>query len=176
MTFPASLAKWAHPPRSNTSRSSSAGPPGPCITPSTEICVVVVSFMVAAPVSLSLSLAGWLTWSRGSPLELSLDGFFGEDGIDLAGGLPLSLVRAHGQDLLHGLGARELVLDRHARSSWGDLLDADADRAYRRVRVGRAVHVGSAAAQGNAMWRLDPEDVPVAVRLVARAPGCVEVE
>src|SRR5258707_15864600 len=46
MTVPASLSKWAHPPRSNTPRSSSSGPPGPCITPSTETCVVVVSFMV----------------------------------------------------------------------------------------------------------------------------------
>src|SRR6185295_18674131 len=47
MTVPASSSKWAHPPRSNTPRSSSSGPPGPCITPSTETCVVVVSFMVA---------------------------------------------------------------------------------------------------------------------------------
>src|SRR6185369_14796139 len=46
MTFPASLSKWAHPPRSNTPRSSSSSPPGACTTPSTEICVVVVSFMV----------------------------------------------------------------------------------------------------------------------------------
>src|SRR5947208_16504645 len=52
MTVPASLSKWAHPPRSNTPRSSSSGPPGPCITPSTETCVVVVSFMVAVPLSL----------------------------------------------------------------------------------------------------------------------------
>src|SRR6266566_2840990 len=49
MTVPASLSKWAHPPRSNTPRSSSSGPPGACITPSTETCVVVVSFMVAVP-------------------------------------------------------------------------------------------------------------------------------
>src|SRR2546430_6577578 len=55
MAVPASLSKWAHPPRSNTPRSSSSGPPGPCITPSTETCVVVVSFMVAVPFSLSLS-------------------------------------------------------------------------------------------------------------------------
>src|SRR6266566_5065352 len=45
MTVPASLSKWAHPPRSNTPCSSSSGPPGACITPSTETCVVVVSFM-----------------------------------------------------------------------------------------------------------------------------------
>src|SRR6266480_1030430 len=52
MIVPASLSKWAHPPRSNTPRSSSSGPPGPCITPSTETCVVVVSFMVAVPFSI----------------------------------------------------------------------------------------------------------------------------
>src|SRR5919109_479878 len=37
----------AHPPRSNPLlRSSSEAPPFPCITPSTETCVVVVSFMI----------------------------------------------------------------------------------------------------------------------------------
>src|SRR6202171_780483 len=176
MTVPASLSKWAHPPRSNTPRSSSPGPPGPRITPSTEICVVVMSFIVAAPFSVSWSLVGWLTWSQRLSLDLALDCFFGEDGIDLADGLALSLCRAHGQDLLHGLGAGEHVLDRHARSSLGDLLDADADRAYRRVRVGRAVRVGYAAAQENATRRLDFEDVPVAMRLVARGAGHVVLD
>src|SRR6266498_1778517 len=43
----------AHPPRSNPFlRSSSDAPPFPCITPSTVTCVMVVSFMVAAPFSL----------------------------------------------------------------------------------------------------------------------------
>src|SRR5436309_13593721 len=55
MTVEASSSKCAHPPRLNRPRSSSSGPPGPCITPSTETCTVVVSFMVAAPFSLSLS-------------------------------------------------------------------------------------------------------------------------
>src|SRR5215203_2415747 len=36
----------AHPPRSNPPLRSSSGPPRPCITPSTETFVVVVSFMV----------------------------------------------------------------------------------------------------------------------------------
>src|SRR2546430_4402194 len=54
IAVPASLSKWAHPPRLNVPRSSSSGPPGPCITPSTETCVVVVSFMVGVPFSLSL--------------------------------------------------------------------------------------------------------------------------
>src|ERR687897_2973739 len=36
----------AHPPRSNPPLRSSSGPPRPCITPSTETFVLVVSFMV----------------------------------------------------------------------------------------------------------------------------------
>src|SRR5437763_9385297 len=39
----------AHPPRSNPPLRSSSGPPRPCITPSTETFVVVVSFMSWAP-------------------------------------------------------------------------------------------------------------------------------
>src|SRR5918993_1118712 len=43
----------AHPPRSKPFlRSSSDAPPFPCITPSTETCVVVVNFMIAVPFSL----------------------------------------------------------------------------------------------------------------------------
>src|SRR5512132_1637282 len=41
-----------HPPRSNPPLRSSSGPPSPCITPSTETIVVVVSFMIAVPFSL----------------------------------------------------------------------------------------------------------------------------
>src|SRR6266542_140125 len=52
MTVEASSSKCANPPRLNRPRSSSYGPPGPCITPSTETCAVVVSFMVAFPFSL----------------------------------------------------------------------------------------------------------------------------
>src|SRR6266511_4962636 len=63
MTVEASSSKCAHPPRSNRPRSSSSGPPGPCITPSTETCAVVVSFIVVAP--LSLGLAG----SRGRSMR-----------------------------------------------------------------------------------------------------------
>src|SRR6266545_3525362 len=48
-----SATPMAHPPRSNPFlRSSSDAPPFPCITPSTVTCVMVVSFMVAAPFSL----------------------------------------------------------------------------------------------------------------------------
>src|SRR5215470_5009625 len=48
-----SPAPMAHPPRSNPLlRSSSEAPPFPCITPSTETCVVVVSFMIAVPFAL----------------------------------------------------------------------------------------------------------------------------
>src|SRR4051812_18205037 len=51
MNVMASLSKFpmAHPPRSNSPLRSSSGPPPPCITPSTETCVVVVSLMVAVP-------------------------------------------------------------------------------------------------------------------------------
>src|SRR5215211_5432988 len=48
----------AHPPRSNPPLRSSSGPPRPCITPSTETFVVVVSFMVAGPFSLVWSSFG----------------------------------------------------------------------------------------------------------------------
>src|SRR5205809_4278985 len=42
MTVEASSSKCAHPPRSNRPRSSSSGPPGPCMTPSTETYAAVV--------------------------------------------------------------------------------------------------------------------------------------
>ena len=42
-------------------RRSSSGPPFPCITPSTETCVVVVSFMIAVPFSLGRALVGGLS-------------------------------------------------------------------------------------------------------------------
>src|SRR4029453_18097093 len=54
---PASLSKSGrpHPPRSNPPLRSSSGPPSPCIAPSTETFVMVVSFMVTGPFSLGLS-------------------------------------------------------------------------------------------------------------------------
>src|SRR5262249_4510220 len=48
----------AHPPRSNPPLRFSSGPPFPCTTPSTETCVVVVSFMIAVPFSLGAPLVG----------------------------------------------------------------------------------------------------------------------
>jgi hypothetical protein len=42
----------AHPPRSNPPLRFSSGPPFPCTTPSTETCVMVVSFMIVVPFSL----------------------------------------------------------------------------------------------------------------------------
>src|SRR5215210_6080288 len=53
----------AHPPRSNPPQRSSSGPPSPCITPSTETFVLVVSFMVGAPFSL-VSLSSGPTGRR----------------------------------------------------------------------------------------------------------------
>src|SRR4029450_10740936 len=47
-----SNARVTHPPRSNPPLRSSSGPPSPCITPSTVTIVVVVSFMIALPLSL----------------------------------------------------------------------------------------------------------------------------
>src|SRR4029453_1157566 len=48
--------EWVtHPPRSNPPLRSSSGPPSPCITPSTETIVMVVSFMIGVPFSLSSS-------------------------------------------------------------------------------------------------------------------------
>src|SRR5271169_3418943 len=41
-----STCPMAHPPRSNPPLRSSSDPPGACITPSTETCIVVVSFML----------------------------------------------------------------------------------------------------------------------------------
>src|SRR3712207_2775614 len=55
----------AHPPRSNPSLRSSSGPPSPCITPSTETFVLVVSFMVAVPFSLV-----WSSFGRTVPQNL----------------------------------------------------------------------------------------------------------
>src|SRR6266508_5297683 len=52
----------AHPPRSNPPLRFSSGPPFPCTTPSTETCVVVVSFMIAVPFSL-----GRPSWAAAHP-------------------------------------------------------------------------------------------------------------
>src|SRR5215218_4091803 len=53
----------AHPPRSNPFlRSSSDAPPFPCMTPSTETCVVVVNFMIAIPFPL-----GQPSWAASHP-------------------------------------------------------------------------------------------------------------
>src|SRR5919205_2503723 len=59
----------AHPPRSNPPLRSSSGPPSPCITPSTETCVIVVSFMRAAPVPLSFDP----TQAEGMPSGIGID-------------------------------------------------------------------------------------------------------
>src|SRR5713101_4719841 len=67
MTVPASLSKWAHPPRSNPPLRFSSGPPGPCTTPSTETCVVVVSFMIAVPFSLGFVPLGRPSWAADHP-------------------------------------------------------------------------------------------------------------
>jgi hypothetical protein len=51
MKRPTSSSKCgtSQPPRANPSERSSSGPPGPCITPSTETKVVTVSFIASIP-------------------------------------------------------------------------------------------------------------------------------
>src|SRR5919197_1868452 len=120
MTVEASLSKCAHPPRSNRPRSSSSGPPGPCITPSTETCVVVVSFMIVIVVPFSLV---WSSFARTGPhrshRRARVGGscvdcrVLGQNRVDLADGLGQALL--HATRLLHSLVAREGALDRHAR-------------------------------------------------------------
>src|SRR5262249_30298759 len=61
----------AHPPRSNPPLRFSSGPPFPCTTPSTETCVVVVSFMIAVPFSLGAPLVGGLSPLLRTPLPRS---------------------------------------------------------------------------------------------------------
>jgi hypothetical protein len=65
----------AHPARSNPT-SSTFGPPFACITPSTETCVVVVSFMIAVPVSSGPPLAGGLSRLLRTPLPRSDTAFW----------------------------------------------------------------------------------------------------
>src|SRR6266852_7965753 len=48
----------AHPPRSNPPLRSSSDPPSPCITPSTETFVVIVSFMIVVPFSFGFAPLG----------------------------------------------------------------------------------------------------------------------
>src|SRR5438477_403447 len=173
MTVEASLSKCAHPLRSNRPRSSSSGPPGACITPSTETWAVVVSFMVAVTFSLSSSLIGWLTWpwSHGSPLALALDCFFREDRVDLADSLGSAHIRASGQDPLHGLGARIATLDGHTGAPDVDLLDRDARRGRRHIGVRHPVRVCEPVAEDKSMRRFGLQDLPVAVVPVALGPS-----
>src|SRR5260221_2823795 len=55
----------SHPPSSTPPLGSRSGPTSPCVTPSTETLVLVVSFMTSVPFSLGLSL--WAA-PRGRPL------------------------------------------------------------------------------------------------------------
>src|SRR5712692_1235371 len=57
----------AHPPRSNPPLRSSSDPPSPCITPSTETFVVIVSFMIVVPFSFSLVPLGRPSWAASHP-------------------------------------------------------------------------------------------------------------
>src|SRR5580704_5030319 len=57
----------AHPPRSNPPLRSSSDPPSPCITPSTETFVVIVSFMIVVPFSFGFVLLGRPSWAAAHP-------------------------------------------------------------------------------------------------------------
>src|ERR1700730_15121205 len=61
----------ADPPRSHPGSMSGSRPPFPCITPSTETCVVVVSFMIAVPFSLRAPLVGGRSPLLRTPLPRS---------------------------------------------------------------------------------------------------------
>src|SRR5215212_3388162 len=103
----------AHPPRSKLPLRSSSGPPSPCITPSTETFVLVVSFMVAFPFP--------SVWSCPSPRPAGrsrLREVFGETLQHLGPALPSALAfRARGDALVpHGDPRRtpSEFLERHA--------------------------------------------------------------
>src|SRR4051812_45238279 len=64
MTLDASSSKCAHPPRTKRPCSSSSGPPGPCMTPSTETCVVVVSLTAPSSSGGFLAMPGTVRWRR----------------------------------------------------------------------------------------------------------------
>src|SRR5262249_25566910 len=76
----ASLSKCpiAHPSRSNPAMRSSFDGPFACTTPSTEICVVVVSFMIAAPFALGRPSQAPLTpaTNTSAPIRHRLRDFF----------------------------------------------------------------------------------------------------
>src|SRR6266851_4065750 len=174
MTVEASLSKCAHPPRSNLPRSSSSRPPGPCITPSTETCVVVVSFMVAVPFSLVWSSFGWCRSSRqSSPASTGFGRILGQDRVDLLDGL---LQAPHSGELLHRLDGRKLALDRHPGLPAADLLDGHPHGRHRELAVRRAVLVGEAVAEVEPVRRLDLVHLPEPAGLIALRPAHVVLD
>src|SRR5919198_6068898 len=176
MTVEASLSKCAHPPRSNRPRSSSSGPPGPCITPSTETCAVVVSLMAAAPFSLVWSSFGWCRSSRrSSPASTGLGRILGQDRVDLPDGLRQA-PHARGGELLHRLDGRKLALDRHPGLPAADLLDGHPRGRHRELAVRRAVLVGEAVAEDEPVRRLDLVHLPEPAGLIALRPAHVVLD
>src|SRR5215212_2555540 len=106
----------AHPPRSKLPLRSSSGPPSPCITPSTETFVLVVSFMVAFPFP--------SVWSCPSPRPAGrsrLREVFGETLQHLGPALPSALAFRAGGDALvpHGDPRRtpSEFLERHGQQA-----------------------------------------------------------
>src|SRR3954454_6691860 len=79
-----------------------------------------------------------------------------------------TLVRARGQDPLHGLAAWEATLDRHARTPDVDLLDRDTRRGQRHVGIWRTVC--QPVAEHESVRRFGLQDLPVPAVPVALGP------
>src|SRR5438477_84768 len=89
--------------------------------------VSALAWVMVAPGASSVWVAGFVIVVMACLLCCCRDlcganGILSKDGIDLADGLGEALLHAHGQDLLHGLGAREPALDRHPRPAGLDRL------------------------------------------------------
>src|SRR6478672_12371740 len=155
------MASWskrpiAHPPRSNPPRRSSSGPPFPCITPSTETSVVVVSFMRS-------SFLSRFRARRSRPLA-------GEERVDLAEGFDYALFHPHLDHLFHPRAAGELGLDRHRRDAVG-LGDRHRRDRRRHLLVRIALVVGEAVREAQPLRRLGLLDPPPAVVLLPVRAG-----
>src|SRR5918992_1293326 len=120
--------------------------------------------------------SGESAMTSAAPVRCCADGVLGEDRVNLADRLGQPLLHAHGQDLVHRFGAGVEALDRHAGAATAGLLDRHAHLAGWEVVVRGAVVVGEAVADDEPMRRLDLEDVPVALRLVALGSGHVVLD
>src|SRR5438105_2434945 len=107
-----------------------------------------------------------------SSVSVPGEGVLGQDRVDLANSPRSALVRARGQDPLHGLDACEATLDRHARTPDVDLLNRDTRRGQRHVGVWRTVcaRLIKPVAEDESARRFDLQDLPVPAVPVALGP------